>query len=140
MGRINMGRVIVGAIGAGVVINVVEAIVNMFITAHSMEELLASMNIEPLGGAAMGGFVVLAFALGFLIVWTYAAIRPRYGPGRATAMRAGLAIWAAFYVLGVGANWLLGTAPTHLYLHNLLYSLPMMLAAGLVGGMLYREE
>lgn len=140
MGRINMGRVILGAIAAGLVINVVETIVNMFITAHAMEDLLASMNLEPLGGAAMGGFIVLAFALGFLIVWTYAAIRPRYGAGPKTALRAGFAVWASFYLLGVGGNWLMGMAPTHLYIHNLLYTLPMMLAAAVAGGMVYREE
>lgn len=35
------------------------------------------------GGLAAGLVinVILAFALGFLIVWTYAAIRTRYGPG-----------------------------------------------------------
>ena len=140
MGRINMGRVILGGIAAGLVINVVETIVNMFLLAHVMEDLLASMNLDPLGGAAMGGYIVLAFALGFLIVWTYAAIRPRYGPGRTTALRAGFAVWAAFYLLGAGSNWLMGIAPTHLYVHNLLYTLPMMLAAAWVGGIVYREE
>jgi hypothetical protein len=140
MARINVGRVVVGAIVAGLVINVVETIVNMFILAHEMEELLASLNRGPLGGVAMGGYVVLGFVLGFLIVWTYAAIRPRYGPGPRTAMRAGLAVWAAFYLLGAGSNWLVGIVPGHLYLHTLLYTLPMMLAAAVAGGMTYREE
>ncbi|HUF69252.1 MAG TPA: hypothetical protein VMM79_11480 [Longimicrobiales bacterium] len=140
MARINFGRVVVGAIVAGLVINVVETIVNMFIMAHAMEELLASLNLGPLGGVALGGYVVLAFVLGFLIVWTYAAIRPRYGPGPWTAMRAGLAVWAAFYLLGAGSNWLMGIVPGPLYLHTLLYTLPMMLAAAVAGGMMYREE
>ncbi len=139
MGRINMGRVIIGGLAAGLIINVVETIVNMFVIADAMEALVTSLNLQPMGGAAMGGFVALAFALGFLIVWTYAAIRPRYGAGPKTALRAGLAVWAAFYLLGVGANWLMGIAPGHLYLHNLLYTLPMMLAAALAGGMLYHE-
>jgi hypothetical protein len=85
-----VGRVVFSAIAAGLVINVVETIVNMFITAHTMEDLLAAMNLEPLGGAAMGGFVVLAFGLGFLTVWTCAAIRPRYGPGPKTALAGGM--------------------------------------------------
>lgn len=139
MGRINMGRVLLGAIAAGIVINVVESIVSLFVVSHAMEEMLASLNRGPVGGAAMGGYILLAFVLGFLIVWTYAAIRPRYGPGPKTAMRAGLAVWAAFYLLGTGSNWLLGIAPVHLYIHTLLYTLPMMLAAALAGGLLYRE-
>jgi hypothetical protein len=140
MGRINMGRVLLGAFVAGLVINVVETIVNVFIIGHQMEELLASLNLPTLGGRAMGGYVVLAFALGFLIVWTYAAIRPRYGAGPMTALKAGLAVWAAFYLLGVGSTWLMGIAPTNMYIHTLLYTLPMMLVAAYLGCMVYREE
>jgi hypothetical protein len=55
-------------------------------------------------------------------------------------MKAGLVVWLAFYALGQGANWLTGMVPFHLYLHTLLYTLPMMLAAGYAGGMMYREE
>lgn len=140
MASINTGRLVLGTIAAGLVINVVETVVNTFIVADAMAELLASMNLEPVGGAAIAGYILLAFALGFLIVWTYAAIRPRYGAGPATAMRAGLAVWAAFYLLGVGSTWLMGVAPSHLYLHTLLYTLPMMLAAAYVGGRVYRED
>lgn len=139
MGRINMTRVILGGLAAGLVINIVETVVNMFLIKHVMDDLLASLNRDPIGAAAGVGYMVLAFLLGILIVWTYAAIRPRYGAGAKTALRAGLAVWAAFYLLGVGSNWLMGIAPTHLYIHNLLYSLPMMLIAGWVGGWLYRE-
>lgn len=140
MSAINTGRLILGGIAAGLVINIVETIVNLFLVAHVMEELLASLDLEPIGTAAGIGYIVLGFALGFLIVWTYAAIRPRYGPGPRTALRAGLAVWAAFYLLGAGSNWLLGVAPIHLYVHTLLYSLPMMLIAGWVGGRVYRED
>ena len=35
---------------------------------------------------------------GYLIVWMYAAIRPRFGPGIGTAVRSGLAVW---FCLGV---------------------------------------
>ena len=113
---------------------------NVFVLAGPMEDLLAAMGLPPLGGPAMGGFVVLAFALGFLVVWTYAAIRPRYGAGPATGLRAGIAVWAGFYLLGVGANWLMGIVTLHLFLLTLVYTLPMMLAAGYAGGMVYREE
>ena len=140
MTGINTGKVAVGAIAAGVVINIVETIMNLFVIAGPMEEMLLAMNLPAMGGAAMGGFMALAFTLGFLIVWTYAAIRPRYGAGPASAMRAGGAIWVAFYFLGTGANWLMGIVSLHLFLITLAYTLPMMLAAAYVGGMVYREE
>ena len=136
----NTGRIVIGTLAAGLVINMVETIMNLFVLAGPMEELLASMNLPAMGGAAMGGFVLLAFALGFLIVWTYSAIRPRYGAGPGTALKAGGAVWAAFYLLGAGADWLMGIASLHLLLITLAYTLPMMLAAGYVGGMVYKEE
>jgi len=140
MTGMNTGKVVIGAIAAGVVINIVETIMNLFVIAGPMEEMLVAMNLPAMGGVAMGGFMVLAFTLGLLIVWTYAAIRPRYGAGPASAMRAGGAVWVAFYVLGTGANWLMGIVSLNLFLITLAYTLPMMLAAAYVGGVVYQEE
>jgi hypothetical protein len=140
MTDISTGRLVLGSIAAGLVINVVESIMNIFVLAGPMEDLLVSRNLPQLGGAAMGGFILLAFVLGFLLVWTYSAIRPRYGAGPRTALKAGGAVWAAFYMLGIGANWLMGIINLRLFLLSLAYTLPMMLAAGYVGGMVYREE
>lgn len=140
MSGMNAGKVAVGTIAAGVIINIVESIMNIFVIAGPMEEMLQAMNLPAMGGAAMGGFMVLAFTLGFLIVWTYAAIRPRYGAGPTTAMRAGSAVWVAFYFLGTGANWLMGIVSLQLFLITLAYTLPMMLAAACAGAMVYQEE
>ncbi len=140
MTQINTSKLIVGTIAAGVVINVVESIMNLFVIAGPMEEMLAARNLPEMAGAAMGGFMLLAFVLGFLTVWTYAAIRPRYGAGPATALRAGAAVWAAFYLMGTFANHLMGIVTFHLFMITLAYTLPMMLVAGYVGGMVYKEE
>lgn len=140
MAPINTGKLVIGAIAAGVVINIVESIVNLFIIADQMEAMLASRNLPEMGNTAMAGFTLLAFMLGALVVWTYAAIRPRYGEGAITALKAGFAVWAAFYFLGTFTNWLMGFVGTDLFIITLAYTLPMMLAAGYVGGYLYREE
>lgn len=140
MSAINTARVLLGTLAAGVVINVVESVVNLFVLVGPMDEMLAARNLPPIEGAAIGGYVVLAFALGFLTVWTYAAMRPRFGQGPATALKAGAVVWAAFYLLGTGSNWLMGMVPLDLVFLTLAYTLPMMLVAAYVGGMVYREE
>lgn len=140
MANMNTGKIIAGGLAAGLVINVVESVMNLFLIADGAEALLADMGLEPASGAAISGFIALGFVLGVLIVWTYAAIRPRYGPGPATAMKAGLAVWVAFYLLGGGGNWLMGIVPTGFFVMVLAYSLVMMLAAAYVGGMVYKEE
>lgn len=140
MATVNTGKLLAGGLAAGVVINVVEAIMNLSVLAGPTEDMLAALNIDPVAGAAMGLFVVISFLLGILIVWTYAAIRPRYGPGPVTAMKAGLAVWVAFYLFGTAAPVLMGMMTVGFYVVIMAYSLVMMLAAAYVGGMIYKEE
>ncbi|HEX9729755.1 MAG TPA: hypothetical protein VGA37_14735 [Gemmatimonadales bacterium] len=139
MASINNGKLVLGGLAAGLVINVVESVVNLTMLAGPWEDALAALNLPPLAGGAIGGFVALGFLLGILTVWIYAAIRPRFGPGPATAMKAGLATWIAFYVFGYFGDWLSGLVPTSLFLIVLAYSLVMMLGAAYVGGMVYKE-
>ncbi len=140
MSNLNTGRLIIAGLAAGLVVNVVESVMNLFVLAPHMEGMLAALNLDPVGGAAIGGYVVLGFLLGFVVVWTYAAIRPRFGPGPGTAIKAGLAVWFTFYVMAGASNWLMGIVSVHLYGVLLIYSLIMMLAAAYVGGMVYRED
>jgi len=43
--------------------------------------------------SAMVSNVVMDLVLGILLVWTYAAIRPRFGPGLKTAVYAAVLFW-----------------------------------------------
>jgi hypothetical protein len=81
-----MGRVLVGGLATGLVINVGETILNVPLAGAETEQALAARNLPPIGGGAIAYFVVLCFLLGILIVWIYAAVRPRLGPGPKTAV------------------------------------------------------
>ena len=96
MGRINAGRVILGGLLAGLVINLGETVLNLVVVAQAMEDSLRARNLPPLGGGPIAGFVILAFFVGIATVWLYAAIRPRFGPGVRTAAIAGLVVWFFF--------------------------------------------
>ena len=43
-------------------------------------------------------FLAWGFFYGVIAVWVYAAIRPRFGPGPRTALRAGLVVWLVGYL------------------------------------------
>ena len=77
---------------------------------------------------------------GFLVVWLYAAIRPRFGAGIVTAARSGLAMWACTVLLGtlhaINDNFGL---PSSLLVLIAIGILPVFVAAGIVGGWAYRE-
>jgi hypothetical protein len=44
-------------------------------------------------------YLVTTIVLGLLLAWLYAAIRPRYGPGPMTALRAGTFLWVATWLI-----------------------------------------
>ncbi|SRR6266446_9711189 len=114
MTQMNMKRVVIGGLVAGLIINISETIMNVPVLGPQMEAALKQLNLPAIGGAAIGVFVVGAFVLGLLLVWLYAAIRPRFGPGPKTAIIAGLVLWLLAYVWPSLGNGLMGFMPMKL--------------------------
>ncbi|MEP6944949.1 MAG: hypothetical protein ABJA02_03465 [Acidobacteriota bacterium] len=77
---------------------------------------------------------------GTLLVWLYASIKARYGPGLLTAIRAGVAGWVAVVVLStihmIGEN--LGFTPSLLVLVAAVI-FPVFLASAIAGSWVYRD-
>ena len=115
MAHTNRGRVILGGLLAGLVINIVEFITNGVVLREAWGQAM-----QALGKAAqlsVGGIVIFniwGFLLGIAAVWLYAAIRPRYGAGPKSAIRAGLFTWAVAVFLANLGNYPLGLFPTRL--------------------------
>jgi hypothetical protein len=83
--------------------------------------------------------VIGTFVIGFLLVWLYAAIRPRFGPGPKTAIIAGLAVWVTGIVFHV--DWLLmGLMSSTTYAMAVIAGLVQLLASSWIGAMLYKED
>lgn len=139
MTGINFGRVLAGGLAAGLVINASETLLNTTVIASDMEAMLARANLPPIGGAAITYFVLWGFAIGILLVWLYAAIRPRYGPGPGTAICAALAIWFAGFFSSGATMFAMGFVPLNLTLIGWVWSLVEMMLAALVGAWIYRE-
>jgi len=139
--RINVPKLILGAVIAGVVLNGVDYAVNNFVLADAWQGLLQNhgFNAEAMTGtAALTTYILADLLLGFLIVWTYVAIRPRFGAGISTAIIAGFAVWsAATLVQATYAGWFLSW---DLLFKTCGLSLVGMLIAALCGGFLYSER
>ena len=139
MGRINMGRVIVGGLLAGLVINTSEFVLNTFVIAQAMEEAMKKMGLPPIDGTMIVCFVVLGFLLGITTVWLYAAIRPRFGPGVATATYASLAVWFLSYVYPTAFMWVINVFPRQELVISIVWGLPEIVIAGIAGAWAYTE-
>ena len=82
--------------------------------------------------------VVVSFVIGILLVWLYAAIRPRFGPGPKTAILAALVVWVCGFLFHL--DWLLvGMMTPATYALASLTALVQVVAAAWVGAMIYTE-
>jgi hypothetical protein len=140
MGKINVGRVIAGGLVAGLIINIVESVMNFTVLADLMRDLNAKMGVGEPGGGAIAGYILLGFVLGFLVAWTYAAVRPRLGAGPATAAKAGLVVWLAACAVPTVSWHLMGAFGAHVTLIVLAYTLVEMVVAALAAGVIYKEH
>ena len=94
---INTSKVLIGGIAAGVVMNIIDFISYKFILGARMmaesEAFKPGMSQAMMTSSAMISNIVMDLVLGILLVWTYAAIRPRFGPGMKTATYAAVLFW-----------------------------------------------
>jgi len=139
MGSINMGRVVIGGLAAGLLINVSEFILNGVVLAADFNAAMAALNRPPVSSSMIACFVVLAFGLGFMAVWIYAAIRPRFGPGVSTAVCASLAVWGLAYLYPNLATMVLGLFPNRIMIIATVWGLAELLVAGIAGAWIYTE-
>ena len=137
MGKINVGKVIVGGIAAGVVMNIFDYVINGMIMKTQYAAVMTARNIDP-AATSITTMVALDFAMGLLLVFTYAAIRTRFGGGPKTAIVAGLLVVMvanvqAAYFAGMGFfSW-------DVYMPSAALATANMVISALVGGALYKE-
>jgi len=139
MGKINLGRVILGGIVAGIIIAAFEFVLNGVMLADQWPALMKSIGRPPLGTAEIVYFNIFGLIQGLAAVWTYAAIRPRFGGGPMTAIRAALLTWVTSYVLVDAMPTIMGIFPMPMTLMLAGVGLIEIVAATLAGAYLYKE-
>ena len=84
-------------------------------------------------------FVLLDFIYGIVLVYLYAAIRPRFGAGPGTAVHAGLIAWIIAALLHAIGEAPFGLLPMRLYTIGTLVGLIAFPIATVAGAKFYRE-
>ena len=100
MTKTNMGRIILGGIVAGIVLDILGFLVDGILLAPQWTAGMTALGKS--GAFTMNQIVslnLLGLANGIFAIWLYAAIRPRYGAGPKAAVFAGLALWVAGVLL-----------------------------------------
>jgi len=139
MGRINIGRVLLGGLLAGVVLNVGEYLLNQPVLGDQWTIAMDALGLQAMSGSAVIWMVIWNFVMGIGLVWVYAAVRPRFGPGPQTAVIAGLSVWFLVWLLGFGSTVIAGMLPGSLVLVTLIWGLFEVPIATVAGAWLYQE-
>lgn len=140
MGTIDRGRVIVGGLVAGVVLNIGEYVLNGILLKERWDAAMTELGLATYGPAEIGIMVLLMFVLGLILVWVYAAIRPRFTPGPRAAIIAGLIAWLLLYAFPFVYNSLVPIFPSDLMLIGTVWGLFELPIATMAGAFLYKED
>jgi protein-S-isoprenylcysteine O-methyltransferase Ste14 len=141
MSSINTGRVVAGGLAAGLVANVCDFVFNAFLLFDDMDLMRQRLNIGVAtweSNTALVTWIVADFVLGLLLVFTYASMRPRFGPGPWTAITAALVLFLAITAVIFGFAQM-GIFTTALVIKAGAFSLVTMSLASLAGAYIYRE-
>jgi hypothetical protein len=139
MNRINLQRAILGGLVAGVVLNIGEFLLNDVILGPQMREFFARHNLPDPGTNFLVVAVLLTLVLGIVIVWMYAAMRPRLGPGPKTAICAGLLAWFCVYLYSGVINAMILQVPTNAVAIAQVWGIVQYSVAAIAGAWLYKE-
>ena len=140
MNKINYGRVVLGGLVAGLVLNIGEFVLNAVVLADSMKAFNAAHNFKDPGTNFIIVAVLLTFLLGIVIVLGYAAIRPRFGAGVKTAIIAALFAWFGLYFYMGIFFWLLFGISTSDCILTMVWGLVEYVLAAIAGAWLYKES
>lgn len=139
MSGINARRVILGGLVAGLVANVFDFVITTYVMAAEFNGMLAKLNVsETATRSWIPVFAAADFLWGFLLVFTYAAIRPRFGPGWRAALVGALMLWLAL-ALALVILMALGLHTPQSYFKSAALYLVAALVSSMAGAALYKE-
>lgn len=140
MGKINLGRVILGGIAAGIVADALGYAVDGVLLAPRWADGMAKLGRFGFSQNMWLWFDLLGIIGGIVMIWIYAAIRPRLGPGVKTAIYAGVVVWMIGTLLpNVSFMCVAGLFSRHLTLYTTAGGLVEVVAGAVVGAALYKE-
>ena len=139
MGSINFGRVLLGGLLAGLILNLGDFVLNEPVLGEQWKAAMESHGMGTPDSNAIMWFMLMNLIAGIGLVWLYAAIRPRFGANAKTAVIAGLIVWFFAWLWNNSALIAMGTFPTKLMLIGIVWGFFQFPIASIAGAWLYKE-
>lgn len=141
MGKINVGRLILGGIVAGIVGDILDIPVDGVWLSKMWTDQLGALGRGAYTTHQMILFDLAGIVVGLVAIWIYAGIRPRFGPGLKTAVLAGIAVWIlGFVVPNFAFMWVPHLFSGHLALYTTLGAFVECVVGTIAGAALYKES
>lgn len=143
--NMNTQKLLVGGVAAGLVLNIIDFLSNGVLLSARMQADANAFKpglgdqMATMGVGKIAVYVFFDFVIGLLLVWTYAAIRPRFGPGPRTAAYAGLLFFVLGFIFTYGYKEM-GMMSAGLWWTYAVIWLVNLALASMVGGRLYSED
>ena len=135
----NFGRVFLGGLLAGLILNIGEFLLNTKVLGPQMMAFSAQHGFKGPGSNFIIVAVVMTFILGIVAVWLYALIRPRLGPGVKTAIVAAVILWFGIYLYCGIINMLLFGMSMNMMIIAFIWGLVEYIIATIAGAWAYTE-
>lgn len=141
MTGINWRRLVAGGLIASIIAFLSDGFLHQRLIHEQWEALAAGlqMAMQEHGPSAFLYFGIYELGRGFLALFAYATMRPRFGAGPKTAVWAGVISWLAFSVAGPAQFIPLGLFNDRLWVMAGAYQLVTSVIAAVVGAAVYKE-
>jgi hypothetical protein len=140
MGKVNVGRVVLGGLVAGIVADILGFCVDGYWLAPQWAAGMRALGHADFSSNQWIYFNVLGLITGIVTIWIYAAIRPRYGAGVKTAIFAAIMVWiVGLLVPNLSFMWVSHLFPHHLTALTTAAGLVEQVIGAIAGAALYKE-
>jgi hypothetical protein len=139
--RINVGKVILGGLVAGLVMNVLDFVVHGLLLGQAWFDAVKALGLDPAanqGGSALG-WITIDFLGGIAAVALHAGLRTRFGATPRTAAIAGFWVWAVSHIM-FASYATMKILPWSLVIWGSLGSLPAAVVGAMAGAYFYKEK
>jgi hypothetical protein len=141
MGRIKIGRLILGGLVAGLISDALAFLVDGVILAERWSDSMILLGHPQFSTMQWVWFNLAGLLGGLVAIWIYVGIRPRFGAGPVTAVYAGFVVWLLVSAIpNFEFMRVLGFFDRQLTIFTTLGALLEIVVGTVLGAALYAED
>jgi len=141
MGKINLSRLLLGGIVAGIVGDVLGYLVDGLLLAPQWSDAMLTLGRNEFSNTQIAEFNMIGIVFGMVSILIYVGFRPLFGANWKTAIYAGVTAWViGVFLPNVSFMYVTGLFSKHLTLYTTSGALVEVVAGTVAGAFLYKPK